>query len=57
MFGDTMHIWTYGLQTLYLESEDVNEYDKNAVAVIIDEKTGGRIPKNLSAFQHFLTVQ
>ena len=36
-----MHIWTYGLQTLVMkEPEEGNEYDKNAVAVIIDGKTG-----------------
>ena len=33
---------------MYLEPEDGKEYDKNAVAVIIDGKTGGHIPKNVS---------
>ena len=42
---------------MYLESEDGNECDKNAVAVIIDRKTGGHIPKNLSkTFKRFLTL-
>ena len=42
-----MHIWTpnVGNENLYLEPEDGNEYDKNAVAVITDGKTGGHIPK------------
>ena len=31
-----------------LEPEDGNEYNKKAVVVIIDGKTGGHIPKNLS---------
>ena len=45
-----MDVWTpnVGDENLYLEPEDGNEYDKNAVAVIIDGKTGGHIPKNLS---------
>ena len=40
--------WTpnVGNENLYLEPEDGNKYDKNAVAVIIDRKTGGHIPKN-----------
>ena len=46
-----------GDENLYLESEDGNENDKNAVAVIIDEKTGGYIPKNLSkTSKRFLTL-
>ena len=42
-----MDVWTpkVGDENLYLEPEDGNEYDKNAVAVIIDGKTGGHIPK------------
>ena len=42
-----MDVWTpkVGDENLYLEPEDGNEYDKNAVAVIIDRKTGGHIPK------------
>ena len=54
-----MDVWTpnAGDENLYLEPEDGNKYDKNAVAVIIDEKTGGHIPKNLSkAFKRFLTL-
>ena len=55
-----MDIWTLtnvGDENLYLEPEDRNEYDKNAVAVIIDGKTGGHIPKNLSrTFKHFLAL-
>ena len=52
-------IWTpnVGYENLYLEPEDGNEYGKNAVVVIIDGKTGGNIPKNLSkTFKHFLTL-
>ena len=42
---------------MYLELEDGNEYDKNAVAVIIDGKTDGHIPKKLSkTFNHLLTL-
>ena len=42
-----MDVWTpnVGDENLYLEPEDGNECDKNAVAVINDIKTGGRIPK------------
>ena len=52
-------IWTpnIGDENLYLELEDGNKYGKNAVVVIIDGKTGGHIPKNLSkTFKHFLTL-
>ena len=51
--------WTpnIGDKDLYLEPEDGNEYDKNAMAVIIDGETGGHIPKNLSkTFERFLTL-
>ena len=51
--------WTpnIGDKNLYLEPEDGNEYDKNAMAVIIDGETGGHIPKNLSkTFERFLTL-
>ena len=42
---------------MHLEPEDGNEYDKNVVVVIIDGKTGGHIPNNLSKiFKCFLTV-
>ena len=54
-----MDVWTpnVGDENLYLEPEDGNEYDKNAVAVIIDGKTGGYITKNLSkTFKRFLTL-
>ena len=54
-----MDVWTpnVGDENLYLEPEDGNEYDKNAVVVIIDGKTGGHIPKNLSkTFKRFLTL-
>ena len=54
-----MEAWTpnIGDENLYLEPEDGNEYDKNAVVVIIDGKTGGHIPKNLSkTFKRFLTL-
>ena len=45
-----MDVWTpnVGDENLYLEPEDGNVYDKNAVAVIIDGKAGGHIPKYLS---------
>ena len=44
-------------ENLYLEPESGNEYDKNAVAVIIDGKIGGQIPKNLSkTFKRFLKL-
>ena len=40
-----------------MKPEDGNEYDKNAVPVMIDGKTGGHIPKNLSkTFKHCLTL-
>ena len=40
-----------------MEPGDGNEYDKNAVAVIIDVKIGEHIPKNLSkTFKRFLTL-
>ena len=52
-----MHIWTYGLQTLVMkEPEEGNEYDNNAVAMIIDRKTGWHIPKNLSKTFKRLTL-
>ena len=54
-----MDVWTpkVGDENLYLEPEDGNEYDKNAVAVIIHGKTGGHIPKNLNkTFKRFLTL-
>ena len=54
-----MDVWTpnIGDENLYVEPEDGNEYDKNAMAVIIDVKTGGYIPKNLSkTFKRFLTL-
>ena len=54
-----MDVWTpnVGDENLYLETEDRNEYDKNALAVITDRKTGGHIPKNLSkTFKRFLTL-
>ena len=54
-----MDIWTPNVcdENLYLEPEDRNEYDKYAVAVIVDGKTGGHIPKNLSkTFKRFLTL-
>ena len=43
-----MDVWTpnIGDGNLHLEPEDGNEYDKNAVAVIIGGKTGGHISKN-----------
>ena len=43
-----MDVWTpnIGDGNLHLEPEDRNEYDKNAVAVIIGGKTGGHISKN-----------
>ena len=48
---------TIGDENLYLEPEDGKEYDKNAVMVIIDGKTGGHIPENLSkTFKRFLTL-
>ena len=59
-YHEYMDVWTsnVGDENLYLEPEDGNEYDKNAVAVIIDGKTGGHILKNLSkTFKRFLTVQ
>ena len=44
-----MDVWNpNGDENLYLEPENGNEYDKNAVAVINDGKAGGHIPKNLS---------
>ena len=54
-----MDVWTtnVGDENLYLEPEDGNEFDKNAVAVIIDGKNGGHIPKNLSkTLKCFLTL-
>ena len=47
-----MDVWTpnVGDENLYLEPEDGNEYDKNTVAVIIDGKTGGHIPKKIFRF-------
>ena len=39
-------------KNLYLESKDGNEYDNNAVAVVIDGKTGGHIPKNFQALSN-----
>ena len=54
-----MDVWTpnVGDENLYLEPEDGNEYDKNAVTVIIDGKTGWHIPKNLSkTIKRFLTL-
>ena len=54
-----MDVWTpnVGDENLYLEHEDGNEYDTNAVAVIIDKKTGGHILKNLSkTFKCFLML-
>ena len=53
------NVWTakIGDENLYLEPEDGNEYDKNAVVVINDRKTGGHIPKNLSkTFKRFITL-
>ena len=42
---------------MYLEPEDENKYDKNAVAVLIDRITFGDIPKNLSqTSKGFLTL-
>ena len=37
-YHESMDVWTpnVGDENLYLEPEDGNEYDKNAVAVIID---------------------
>ena len=58
-YHESMDVWTpnVGDENLYLEPEDGNEYDKNAVVVIIDGKTGGHIPKNLSkTFKRFLTL-
>ena len=52
-------VWTpnIGDENLYLESEDGNEYDKNAVAVINDRKTGENILKNLSkTFKRLITL-
>ena len=39
-----MDVWTpnVGDENLYLEPEDGNAYDKNAMVVITDEKTGGQ---------------
>ena len=54
-----MDAWTPNAddENLSLEPEDRNEYDKNAVAVIIDGKTGGHISKNLSkTLKRFLTL-
>ena len=54
-----MDVWTPndGDENLYLESEDGNEYAVNAVAVIIDGKPSGHIPKNLNkTFKPFLTL-
>ena len=58
-YHESMDVWTpnVGDENLYLEPEDGNVYDKNAVAVIIDGKTGGHIPKYLSkSFKRFLTL-
>ena len=58
-YHEYMDVWTtnVGNENLYLEPDDGNEYDKNAVAVIIDRKTGGHIPKNLSkTFKRSLTL-
>ena len=43
-----MDVWTpkIGDENLYLESEDRNEYDKNAVVVIIMEKLVNIFQKN-----------
>ena len=46
----------FGDENLYLEPEDENEYDNNAVVVINDGKTGGHIPKNLSKTFKRLTL-
>ena len=54
-----MDVWTpnFGDGNLYLEPEEP-KYNKDGVLVIIDGKTGGHIPKNLSkTFKRFLTVQ
>ena len=54
-----MDVWTPNLgdENLYLEPKDRNEYDKNAVVVIIDRKTGERIPEKLSkTFERFLML-
>ena len=58
-FHTYMDVWTPNFvdENLYLEPEDGYEYDKIAVAVIIDGKTGGHTPKNLSeTFKRFLTL-
>ena len=52
-------VWTpnIGDENLYLEPEDGNEYNKNAVVVINYRKTGGHIPENLSkTFKRFITL-
>ena len=54
-----MDVWTLnvGDENLYLEPEDGSEYDKNSLAVVIVEKTGGHIPKKLSkTFKRFLNA-
>ena len=46
-----------GDENLYLEPEDEKEFDKNAMALITDRKTGGQIPKDLNkTFERFLTL-
>ena len=44
-----MDVWSLnvGDENFYLGPEEGNEYNKNAVAVIIDGKTCGRIPQKL----------
>ena len=46
-----------GDDSLYLKCVDGNEHDKYPVAVIIEEQTGGHIPRNLcKIFRLFCTL-
>lgn len=54
-----MEIWTpkVGDENICLKSENDNEHDKFAVAVLFEERVVGHVPKNLSKlFNQFLKI-
>ena len=58
MSEDTTLTWTYGHPKLVMKmkighfSENENQHDKFAVAIVLEERIVGHVPKNLSKIFH-----
>ena len=62
MSEDTTLTWTNGNpkfldKNFCLKSENKNQHDKFAVAIVLEERIVGHVPKNLSKiFHHFMKI-